>query len=53
MLDNEIIIYIFEKKFKCSFKSKSLIKNGVGNRPVDTVAAGLDFVKMSGAKSCP
>jgi len=32
---------------------ENLIKNGVGNRPVDTVAAGSDFVGMSGANSCP
>jgi hypothetical protein len=32
---------------------KNLIKNGVGNRPVDTVAAGPDIVRMSGANSCP
>jgi hypothetical protein len=50
-IDNDLIIYIFKSVFISSYKL-ILIKNGVGNWPNDAVATDLDFVKMSGAKSC-
>jgi len=52
LIDKESIIHIFKPVFISSFINIILIKNGVGNRPVDAVAAGSDFVRMSGAKSC-
>ena len=42
-VDKELIIHIFATDFNSSFIIINLIKNGVGNRPVDTVAAGLVF----------
>jgi hypothetical protein len=43
-IDNGIIIYIFTADFNSSFKIVILIKNGVGNRPADAVAAGLEQI---------
>ena len=43
LIDNGIIIYIFTPDFNSSFIIIILIKNGVGNRPADAVAAGLDL----------
>jgi hypothetical protein len=53
LIDKATIIHIFRTVFICSFKPKAnqprvdkniiLIKNGVGNRPVDAVAAGSVF----------
>lgn len=42
-IDKAFNIHIFATDFNSSFIIINLIKNGVGNRPVDTVAAGLDF----------
>jgi len=42
-IDKASIIYIFKPVFISSFINLILIENGVGNRPVDAVAAGSDF----------
>ena len=41
-IDKETIIHIFKPVFISSFTNVILIKNGVGNRPVDAVAAGSE-----------
>jgi hypothetical protein len=43
LIDKESIIYIFKPVFISSFINIILIKNGVGNRPADAVAAGPDL----------
>lgn len=53
LIDKETIIHIFEADFISSFEPKAhqpladknliLIKNGVGNRPADAVAAGPEL----------
>jgi hypothetical protein len=43
LIDKESIIHIFKPVFISSFINIILIKNGVGNRPVDAVAAGSDL----------
>jgi hypothetical protein len=42
-IDKASIIHIFKPVFISSFINLILIENGVGNRPVDAVAAGSDF----------
>jgi len=42
-IDKASIIHIFKPVFISSFINLILIKNGVGNRPVDAVAAGPDL----------
>jgi hypothetical protein len=43
LVEKPILIYIFASGFISSFINEFLIKNGVGNRPVDAVAAGPDL----------